>query len=283
MARRFKHLSHLMTSNTLCTNDRIWQEIQEKAALAGRKVYFFQEVDSTNTIAFDLGKEGKPHGTLVVAESQTKGRGRLGRKWESPPGTGIYCSIILRPELAPEDLPKITLAAGVAVCKAVEKKTNLAPLIKWPNDILLAGKKLGGILTETGNFMYGEPPLVVLGIGLNINSDLSGFPTALSGKITSLKIQTGRQYSRGSFLKAIINEIEKNLTELQKNNFHKIIRQFRKRDAVSGKLLSWVTIKGDITTGVSLGIDDHGLLHIKDEQGTIHEIMSGDITLAKKK
>lgn len=272
-----------MTSNTLCTNDRIWQEIQEKAALAGRKVYFFQEVDSTNTIAFDLGKEGKPHGTLVVAESQTKGRGRLGRKWESPPGTGIYCSIILRPELAPEDLPKITLAAGVAVCKAVEKKTNLAPLIKWPNDILLAGKKLGGILTETGNFMYGEPPLVVLGIGLNINSDLSGFPTALSGKITSLKIQTGRQYSRGSFLKAIINEIEKNLTELQKNNFHKIIRQFRKRDAVSGKLLSWVTIKGDITTGVSLGIDDHGLLHIKDEQGTIHEIMSGDITLAKKK
>lgn len=272
-----------MTSNTLYANDGIWQEIQENGALEGRKVYFFQEVDSSNTIALDLGKKGQPHGTLVVAESQTKGRGRLGRKWESPPGTGLYCSIILRPELAPEDLPKITLAAGVAVCKAVEKETNLAPLIKWPNDILMEGKKLGGILTETGNFKYGEAPLVVLGIGLNINADLSCFPTELSGKSTSLKIQSGRQYSRGVLLKTIIKEIEKNLTELQKNNFHKIIRQFQKRDAVSGKLLSWVTINGDITTGVSLGIDDQGLLHIKDEQGAIHEIMSGDITFVQKK
>ncbi len=271
-----------MASNSIDTDDLVWQQIRQHQALEGRKVFFFQEVDSTNTIALDLGKNGEPHGTVVVAESQTMGRGRLGRKWESPPETGLYCSIIIRPEIAPEDLSKITLAAGVAVCAAIETETGLKPQIKWPNDILLDGKKLGGILTETGALQYGETPLVVIGIGLNINTGLSSFPAELSKKCTSLSIQTGRQHSRGIILKEIINTIEQNLVVLQQKNFEKIMQQFKKRDAIAGKELSWVTIQGNIVPGRSLGIDGHGVLQIEDKEGFVHEVVSGDITLTQK-
>ena len=159
------------------TEDIIWQQMQDSGLLReDRPVIMLETTESTNTVAMELGKQGAAAGTLVIAESQTKGRGRLSRTWISPKGTGLYFSIILRPKLDLEDLPKITIAAGVAICKALEKATSVAPQIKWPNDILVDNKKCGGILTEAGPLTASDLPLVILGVGLNISTPLSAFP-----------------------------------------------------------------------------------------------------------
>jgi BirA family biotin operon repressor/biotin-[acetyl-CoA-carboxylase] ligase len=154
-----------------------------------REIVRFEVVESTSSEALELGRQGAATGTVVVAESQTGGRGRLNRNWLSPPGTGLYFSIILRPVLEANDLPKITLAAGVAVCKAIELELGVLPKIKWPNDLLLDDKKFGGILSETGSVTEtsaNQQTLVIVGIGLNIQEPAGGFPSDLQITATSL-------------------------------------------------------------------------------------------------
>ena len=150
-------------------------------------VLHFVSLPSTNDLAKDLARQGYPEGSVVVAETQSAGRGRLGRVWESPPGTGIYLSVILRPRLPPTELPKLTLTAAVAVVEAIKEATGLSMGIKWPNDILLAGKKLGGILTEMET-ESDQMSHVILGVGLNINT--LGFPGAF-GRIGHLSERHG--------------------------------------------------------------------------------------------
>lgn len=259
--------------------DALWQKMKETGLLDNRPVHFLETTESTNSVAMELGRQDAVAGTVVVAETQSKGRGRLNREWVSPKGTGLYFSLILRPKLEPVDFPKITLATGVAICNALEKLVDVSPKIKWPNDILLAGKKCGGILTEAEGLAGNDKPFVVLGVGLNLTTPLAVFSEELRPKVTALKEASGQDVLRGELLKIILHQVDSVLESLEKGEFSDVLDEWRGRDAVFGKKLSWVTQTGSIVTGVSLGPDDHGILHIKDDQGTIHDVISGDVNL----
>ncbi len=290
-----------------------WQALQGGKELAGRRLYFWAETDSTNRLAQELISRGET-GALVVAESQSRGRGRLSRQWHSPAGVGIYCSLIYRPRLAPEDLAKLTLAAGLAVALALEKGTGLVPGLKWPNDILLAGKKCGGILCEcclessaggaTGIVPDPDPrtgpatfasglndregkkgsgarnrPAVVVGIGLNVNTTAAMIPPELRDRATSLRLAANRSWDRGILLEAIIEELDGQVVALEQGRFPSILAAWRQRDALLGRALDWLTPAGEVVHGTALGPDADGTLQIRDRQGKIHQVMSGDLTL----
>ena len=250
--------------------------------MAVRDIIRLDVTPSTNSAALEAGEQGAAAGTVVVAGAQTAGRGRLNRSWLSPPGMGLYFSVILRPGLAPEELPRITLAAGLAVCRTVETKYNILPKIKWPNDLLLDGRKFGGILTETGaaaNPAAGQKPLVVVGVGLNLFPPEQGFPLELKGRVTSLSPHVDGEISAEILLEACVSAIEAEVRRLEKGDFAAILKEWSRRDAVYGKVLTWVSPQGKAVTGVSLGPDKDGILRIRDEAGVIHEVISGDLNL----
>ncbi len=247
-----------------------------------REIIRLKVTESTNSVALAAIEKEAASGTIVVADSQTGGRGRLNRNWLSPPGMGLYFSVILQPKLAAENLPKITLAAGLAICKAIETEYGIVPQIKWPNDLLLAGRKFGGILTETGALQImpnGRRPSVVVGVGLNLYQPEGGFQAELKKSATSLSLHTDRKISKERLLEICVIAIEEMVLRLEKGHFPKILQAWKQRDATLGKILTWVTPQGKKVTGVSLGPDADGILHIKDQAGTIHEVLSGDVNL----
>jgi BirA family transcriptional regulator, biotin operon repressor / biotin---[acetyl-CoA-carboxylase] ligase len=258
--------------------DPLWQKLAA-GSFAGRPARLLASTGSTNSDALALGRQGGAAGTLVVAETQNGGRGRLGRHWLSPPGAGLYFSLILRPRLAPADFPKITLAAGLAVCQAVEAETGLAPAIKWPNDLLLAGRKFCGILTE-GEPLAAAGPLAVLGIGLNVSTTPAAFPDELRASATSLLAHSGKLYARGALLAAILTRLTATLSRLEEGDFPQILAEWRRRDALAGHRLTWLTPTGSVVTGIALGPDGEGTLHLRDDAGRMHEVLSGDLRLA---
>ncbi len=250
-----------------------------------REIIRLKVTESTNSVALAAIEKEAASGTIVVADSQTGGRGRLNRNWLSPPGMGLYFSVILQPKLAAENLPKITLAAGLAICKAIETEYGIVPQIKWPNDLLLAGRKFGGILTETGALQImpnGRRPSVVVGVGLNLYQPEGGFQAELKKSATSLSLHTDRKISKERLLEICVISIEEMVLRLEKGHFPKILQAWKQRDATLGKILTWVTPHGRKVTGVSLGPDAEGILHIRDQAGTFHEVLSGDIGLVGK-
>ena len=262
-------------------SDDLWQTMILTGELGRYPVHFFTNTGSTNDLALALSNTGAPDSTLVVADSQNAGRGRLaGRSWHSPPGTGLYFSLILRPRLAPADFPKLTLAAGLALCKALENHTHCQPRLKWPNDLFLHNKKCGGILTETQAVAGAGQTAVVIGIGLNVNTPPETF-AELRVKATSLLAETGASYERGPLLAAILSELDLVVARLEQGDFPSILAEWRQRDIHAGRQVSWVNTQGRIITGISLGPDEEGLLHIRDGQGQVHTVISGDISLAQ--
>ncbi|MDH3391041.1 MAG: biotin--[acetyl-CoA-carboxylase] ligase [Desulfobulbaceae bacterium] len=249
-----------------------------------REIIRLDVTESTNSIALELGNKGAAPGTVVVANSQTGGRGRLNRSWLSLPGMGLYFSIILRPRLAPENLPKGTLAAGLALCKAVEAAYSLCPQIKWPNDLLLGGRKFGGILTETESIAGSDStyPLVIVGVGLNLSSPEEGFPADIEERATAISLHTDMEISPEMLLETCVTAVEKEVGRLEKGDFPLILEEWLQRDAIQGKVLTWVTPGSKLVTGVSLGPDADGVLRIRDRAGTIHTVLSGDVNLAGK-
>ena len=262
--------------------DEQWKKMISSGRLEERNVISIESVDSTNTLAMKKGRQGAVTGTLVIAETQSKGRGRLGKTWESPTGAGLYFSIILRPKLLPADLPKITLGAGLAVCKAIERETGLSPGLKWPNDILLKNRKCGGILTETDTMATTGPAMVVLGIGLNITTPEEAFSGSLAERATSLLAASGRIFSRSALLTAIVQEVEEVVARMGEDDFPEILAEWRKRDGIKGKEISCVEVGGRVVSGISLGPDENGVLHVQDSAGSVHQVLSGDINLASK-
>ena len=243
-----------------------------------REIIRLDVTESTNSIALELGKKGAVSGTVVVAAAQTGGRGRLNRSWLSLPGMGLYFSIVLRPRLAPENLPKVTLAAGLALCKAVEAAYSLSPEIKWPNDLLLGGRKYGGILTETESIAgsdSSQSALVVVGVGLNLSSPEGGFPVDIEERATALSLHADRELSSEMLLETCVAAVEKEVQRLEKGDFPVILTEWLQRDAIQGKILTWVTPQSKLVTGVSLGPDADGVLLIRDEAGTIHTVLTG--------
>ncbi len=256
----------------------IWQQISRSHRLDDRPVILFDAVDSTNSQALALAKEGAASGTVVIAQTQSNGRGRLGRTWESPKGDGLYFSIITRPPLQSRDLSKITLAVGLALRNGVAKVSAIDARLKWPNDLLFEEKKMAGVLTETDITVDSEPTIII-GIGLNVNTAAGALSLDLAARATSMYIAAGHRFDRGVVLAAVLGEVDREIARLLNNDFGGILADWRANDAAYGKWLTWLTPKGQKITGLSLGPDEEGLLHIRDASGTDHPVLSGDLAI----
>jgi BirA family biotin operon repressor/biotin-[acetyl-CoA-carboxylase] ligase len=260
-------------------NDLILQQAIATGRLGKHPFYWYEAIDSTNARALEMARNGVPDQTVVAAESQNRGRGRLGRAWVSPPGTGLYVSIVLRPQLEPEHLSQMTLMAGVAVCRAIDSEAGIFTRIKWPNDVLADGKKIAGILAESTGISSQRKTAVVLGIGINVETPPEAFPQELRSRAASIFAVTGKIVPKGALLKRLLAEINQLTEALEGGGFAKILAEWKGRDATLGKRLNWITTAQQVICGVAMGPDEKGHLHIKDSSGTVHEVVSGDINL----
>nr|WP_249310341.1 biotin--[acetyl-CoA-carboxylase] ligase [Bacillus sp. FJAT-49736] len=243
----------------------------------GKSIHYFESTDSTQKIAHRLAQDGCPHGTLVIAEEQTNGRGRLARNWHSPKYTGIWMSLVLRPTLPPGKAPQFTLIAAVAVSQAIEDICGISPDIKWPNDLLLNGKKITGILTEL-QADSDKINAIIMGIGMNVNQKKDDFPLELQQVATSLSIESGKEISRSDLVKRILEKLEKYYLLYLEQGFAPLKLLWESYAVSLGKDIVARTISGNIS-GKALGITDDGVLKIQDNTGKIHEIYSADIEI----
>lgn len=204
-----------------------------KTKTMGQSIYFYEETDTTNNRARELALEGAPEGTLVVAEKQTAGRGRRGKVWESPLGTGIWMSLVLRPQIMPAEASVLTLLCGLATAEAIEVETGLSAGIKWPNDILINGKKAVGILTEMDCEMS-QVHFVIPGIGINVNT--TSFPPEIADIATSLYLECGKTVSRRRLVHKVLERLEEHYeTFLRTGSFTAMLEDYRKHCITLGK------------------------------------------------
>jgi BirA family biotin operon repressor/biotin-[acetyl-CoA-carboxylase] ligase len=243
----------------------------------GRNLHYEESVESTQRIAHQLAAEDVPEGTVILAEEQIAGKGRMNRKWHSPKYTGVWMSLILRPNIPLTKAPQLTLLTAVAVVQAMEEVTGLTPEIKWPNDILINGKKVTGILTE----LQAEADRIhsiIIGIGINVNQKKADFPIELQEMASSLFIEKGEKISRAALIRSIFKHFEKlYMLYLEKGFFP--IKLLWEGYAVSiGKILKARTLT-KVIEGKALGITDEGVLELEDNTGMIHHIYSADIEI----
>ena len=240
-------------------------------------VHYFRTV-STNDVAMELAARGAAQGTVVVAEEQTAGRGRLGREWYSEKSSGIYISVILRPPLAPSAAPVLTLMAGVAAHQAVSASTGLAVDIRWPNDLLVNGKKVCGILTEM-NAELDRLHSVVLGIGLNVNH--RQMPAQLQGSASSLRLEARRTFSRVPLLAALLRELDRYYQLLLKKGNTAITERWAAASSWAfGKRVRVITAERE-KLATTAGIDSTGALRIRDDDGREESLVAGEVVEVK--
>jgi BirA family biotin operon repressor/biotin-[acetyl-CoA-carboxylase] ligase len=241
----------------------------------GRSIHHFHAMDSTNSMAYQLALQGAEEGEIVVAESQKKGRGRLGRKWFSPPLTNLYLSIILRPEIPPQQASLMTLMAAVATADAIHKFSGLQPMIKWPNDILLKNRKVAGLLNEIHSEMD-RIHFVVLGIGVNLNMDEKMFSKEIRSLATSLKREMGQSVSRKAFLQTLLEELEIWYETFLKEGAPPILQAWRDKAQIHGRPVK-VTSFGEILSGTAIDVDNDGALILETKAGERKRVVAGDI------
>jgi BirA family biotin operon repressor/biotin-[acetyl-CoA-carboxylase] ligase len=245
----------------------------------GKTFYSFSEVTSTNDVAADLVRKGTPKGTLVIAEAQTQGRGRQGRRWTTSQGKALAFSLVIYPPGRPDKIPGLTLAAAVGVALTLEEY-GVKPGIKWPNDILLNGKKLCGILTEMGPRRDNRPS-VILGIGINLNQKASEFPVEIRELATSLYRVSRKQIDRTEFLRRLMWNLEKVCGWWDQGSFPKVLKEWRKRSVTLGAQVRVESGKSSFEGKVS-DIDADGFLWVLDRTGRSQKVLSGDVILLKK-
>jgi len=269
----------LSESSDPITADEIRQGLCTKV-FGKKNIIFLNETDSTNTWAKELAAQGAPEGTLVIAEKQTEGRGRRGRSWFSPPGGGIYFSLILRPVISPGETPKITLMTAVVLAETLISLMKLKLRIKWPNDILVNGKKLAGILTEISTEMDAVNYIIV-GLGLNVNTQFEQFPQDIKGNATSILIENGKQFPRVKLIQHYLKLYEIYYDMFKNNDFEPIMKRWRELADIIGKQIR-VDVIGKTHIGKVVDVDNDGVLILKDDQGRLQRIFSGDVTLARQ-
>lgn len=248
---------------------QVYQGLKTKSF--GRKIIYFDSLSSTMDMATQLALKGAREGTVVLAETQTKGRGRLGRIWYSPKYKGLYFSLILRPKISLDKASIITLLAGVSICEAIKEVSGLGPQIKWPNDILIHNKKLGGILTEI-KAEVDEVNFIIIGVGLNINNDSKSL---ISGS-TSLKESKDEQLSRLNIFQEILYKLELNYQILDKKGAKPIIDKWRQFSTTLGRRVKVYSHKEHLE-GEACDIDSDGGLFIRNDSGIMHKVLSGDV------
>jgi len=266
------HLGYkLISSPDKLLPEEIQYRLKTKAF--GKKVVYHETVTSTMDEAFSLGLEGAPEGTIICAESQTKGRGRLGRSWVSPKGKGLYFSLILRPKLPPSEVASLTLLCAVAACEAIKNLTGVNVQIKWPNDLLVRNKKLAGILTEM-NAETDKVKFVIVGFGINVNSTKSSLPDVG----TSLKNETNKTVSRVKLIHEILESIEKWYSLFNKKGLKPVITRWKELSLTLGKRVR-VSDPGGKIEGEAINIDEDGGLLIREDSGLVIKKMAGDVIL----
>jgi len=243
--------------------------------LFGKRVYHFFRTDSTNRVAMELGYAGEPEGAVVLAEEQTAGRGRAGRSWYSERGAGLYATLLLRPKLSPAQAPVLTMLAGLSAHTAILAQTGLAAELKWPNDLLLNGKKLGGILTE----MHAEPStvrFVIVGIGINVNQEK--FPAELTAIATSLRQETSRLHSRLEFLVKLLGQFETDYNRFLREGAAYVVQRFELVSSFASGRRVRVDTGTESYLGTTDGLSPEGLLIVKKDGGASAAVIAGDVT-----
>jgi BirA family biotin operon repressor/biotin-[acetyl-CoA-carboxylase] ligase len=243
-----------------------------KTATFGREIVYHDKVESTNDIAKYLALKGAPEGTIVIAEKQTTGRGRMGRRWFSPEG-GLWFSLILRPGLVPGEVPLLALMLGVGVAKALMAR-GLECTLKWPNDILIKEKKVCGILTEIDAEMD-RVNYVIAGIGINVNNEIKDFPSEYKGSSTTVKKEINREISRVKLLRRILEELEEAYFALEKKGGQALLQDWRQLSSTLGRKVKVVTRRRTIE-GTALDVAEDGALLIQLGNGRLEKLLSGD-------
>jgi BirA family transcriptional regulator, biotin operon repressor / biotin---[acetyl-CoA-carboxylase] ligase len=246
-----------------------------KGNVFGKRVFHFFKTDSTNRVAMELGYAGEPEGTVVLAEAQTAGRGRSGRSWHSEKGTGLYFTVVLRPRLSPAQAPLLTMLAGISAQTAITAQTGMAPELKWPNDLLLNGKKVGGILTE----MHAEPNavrFVIVGIGINVNQEK--FPPELSGTATSIRKESGRMSYRLELLVRLLTQFESDYNRFLREGPAYVVARFESVSSFAKGRRVRVDTGAESYSGVTAGLSPEGLLLVQRDSGPLVTVIAGDVT-----
>lgn len=256
----------LVSSPDIITEHSIKQGLNTE--FIGRNIFIYDKTDTTNERA--KSNSDAPDGSLFIAEVQTNGKGSRGRGWTSPKGTGIWHSILLKPDISPMEVSQITLVAGLAVCKAV----GLNSMIKWPNDVVIGGKKICGILTE----MSAEINMVnyvVCGIGINVN--MEAFYEELADKATSMYIESGRKYTRNEIISTLMNEFEYFYKKFLNEGLQSLLDEYKKHCITLGRNVN-VIFKKENVTGRAIDVDENGTLIVETENGKI-AVTSGEVSV----
>lgn len=246
--------------------------------LIGRDIRVFRETTSTSDVVEKLARDGVSEGAVVFAESQTRGRGRLGRPWVSPAGVGLWFSVLLRPTCRLQETTRLTVAAAVALTRAVRLQTGLQPEVKWPNDLLLRGRKFAGILTE----LSGEQDRVrhaVLGVGMDVNVSPADLPPDLRGHTTSLALELGRPVPRAELAVALLRELDAAYARLQDGQFEKVADEWEACCTTLGREIE-VLVGDQRVKGRAEALDADGSLLLRTRHGRLERVTGGDVTLA---
>lgn len=245
----------------------------------GSQLHAYAQVRSTIDIARRLAEEGAPEGTLVVADKQSAGRGRLGRSWHSPAGVGAYLSVILRPDIEPSAAPALSLITGLAYAEAVSALTDLEAQVKWPNDVLWRGRKIAGILTELAT-RRDRVSFVIVSAGMNLNHTREQFPAELRGKASSLRIALRHKVNRVAVAQEFLRRLERRYSVFLKRGFNGVRRAVCKRSTLLGKsvIIEEPTGSGQRLSGLAVDIDGSGRLVVETSLGEIR-LLSGEVSL----
>lgn len=245
----------------------------------GKEIIRLGTIDSTNAFATDLAEKGAAHGTVVVAENQTKGKGRLGRIWVSPPGGNIYMSIILRPPTELRNVTLLTVMAGVACARAMRRNTGLTVELKWPNDLMVSGRKLGGILTEVKS-KAGSIVFAIVGIGVNVNVRMEDLPSDVRRIATSVRNETTKEQSKDVFISDILDEFDTWYESLVEDKRELILDEWRGLTSMLGRTVQ-VTTGSETLTGIADDLDEKGFLIMRLPSGIKRKIDAGDLTILR--
>ncbi len=243
----------------------------------GCQIHYFEEVESTQNIARNLAAEGAPHGTAVIAETQSAGRGRMGRGWHSPPGVNLYTTIILRPRLTMAEVPRLSLVAGVAAAEALEEVAPGIVQLKWPNDVWLNGRKSGGIIAEAVTDRAQRLDSVLLGIGLNLNLAKEDVPAEIRERAISVLIATGHRCDRVAVANSLFTRLNIRYDEIVTQGFAAVRPAWEGYSGLTGKRVT-VVDAGTREEGIVKGIDSDGALLLETPRG-IRRIIAGDVSL----
>lgn len=248
------------------------------SVIIGRRIVCLGDTASTNSDAFRLAEGGAVEGTVVLADSQSGGKGRMGRRWESPGGVNLYCSVVLRPKVMPYEAPQLTFLSAVAVARAIELMTELQPRIKWPNDVLINEKKVAGLLNEMSAETDGIN-FVILGIGVNLNMTADQFPQDLRQPATSLSLETGRDVGRAHFAAQLLNELDRLYQAFCAKGFGPVREEWQQRCNANGRRLVVTDGGRETVSGLFAGIDGDGALLVDRGDAGIERILCGDVRI----